>query len=251
MQHVKEQNWFAVGLDVIVVIVGIFLGLQVQQWYLDREFDENEQVLLVKLIDEIETNNRIAQYKINYRTQVIDSGERALKFLNNQEQCKSNCWSLLVDFFIASQATTMPIVSNIVEEMQRQGMPRNEKVKSSVNEYYVLSKSFSNATSINSNYPYRELVRQLMPSKSHSVLWETCLEVDAVGLEILIHDCPQGLSDQEIDIILERFKTTPLLKDYMNHWVGMQYPWRKYYLTEIEAGLKTITVIEQALIDPH
>ena len=98
MQHVKEQNWFAVGLDVIVVIVGIFLGLQVQQWYLDREFDENEQVLLVKLIDEIETNNRIAQYKMNYRTQVIDSGERALKFLNNQEQCKSNCWSLLVDF---------------------------------------------------------------------------------------------------------------------------------------------------------
>jgi len=33
MQHVKEQNWFAVGLDVIVVIVGIFLGLQVQEWY--------------------------------------------------------------------------------------------------------------------------------------------------------------------------------------------------------------------------
>ena len=33
MQHVKEQNWFAVGLDVIVVIVGIFLGMQVQQWY--------------------------------------------------------------------------------------------------------------------------------------------------------------------------------------------------------------------------
>lgn len=90
-----------------------------------------------------------------------------------------------------------------------------------------------------------------MPSKSHSVLWEACLEVDAVGLEILIHDCPQGLSDQEIDIILERFKTTPLLKDYMNHWVGMQYPWRKYYLIEIEAGLKTINVIEQALIDPH
>ena len=33
MQHVKEQNWFAVGLDVIVVIVGIFLGMQVQKWY--------------------------------------------------------------------------------------------------------------------------------------------------------------------------------------------------------------------------
>lgn len=30
--HVKEQNWFAVGLDVLVVIVGIFIGLQVADW---------------------------------------------------------------------------------------------------------------------------------------------------------------------------------------------------------------------------
>jgi hypothetical protein len=29
MQHIKEQNWLAVGQDVIVVIVGIFLGMQV------------------------------------------------------------------------------------------------------------------------------------------------------------------------------------------------------------------------------
>jgi hypothetical protein len=32
MQHVKEQNWFAVGLDVLVVIIGIYLGLQAQEW---------------------------------------------------------------------------------------------------------------------------------------------------------------------------------------------------------------------------
>jgi hypothetical protein len=31
-QHVTEQNWFAVGLDLVVVVVGIFLGLQVTQW---------------------------------------------------------------------------------------------------------------------------------------------------------------------------------------------------------------------------
>ncbi|MBT8448761.1 MAG: hypothetical protein KJO69_03675 [Gammaproteobacteria bacterium] len=32
MAHTKEQNWFAVGLDVIVVIVGIYLGMQVSDW---------------------------------------------------------------------------------------------------------------------------------------------------------------------------------------------------------------------------
>ena len=31
-QHLKDQNWLAVGLDIIVVIVGIFLGMQVTEW---------------------------------------------------------------------------------------------------------------------------------------------------------------------------------------------------------------------------
>ncbi|NVJ97932.1 MAG: hypothetical protein HWE25_07265 [Alphaproteobacteria bacterium] len=32
MKHVSDQNWFAVGLDVLVVISGIFIGLQVTDW---------------------------------------------------------------------------------------------------------------------------------------------------------------------------------------------------------------------------
>ena len=32
MKHVTDQNWFAVGLDVLVVITGIFLGMQVTEW---------------------------------------------------------------------------------------------------------------------------------------------------------------------------------------------------------------------------
>ena len=32
-----DQNWFAVGLDVVVVITGIFLGMQVSGWEEERE----------------------------------------------------------------------------------------------------------------------------------------------------------------------------------------------------------------------
>ena len=31
-KHVKDQNWFAVALDFIIVVAGVFMGLQVQQW---------------------------------------------------------------------------------------------------------------------------------------------------------------------------------------------------------------------------
>ena len=31
-EHVRAQNWFAVLLDLLVVVTGVFLGLQVTQW---------------------------------------------------------------------------------------------------------------------------------------------------------------------------------------------------------------------------
>ena len=35
-QHVKDQNWFAVFLDFFIVVVGVFVGMQVQQQYAER-----------------------------------------------------------------------------------------------------------------------------------------------------------------------------------------------------------------------
>jgi hypothetical protein len=31
-EHVKAQNWFAVGIDFFIVVVGVFVGLQVSNW---------------------------------------------------------------------------------------------------------------------------------------------------------------------------------------------------------------------------
>ena len=32
-QHVKEQNWTAVLIDFLIVVLGVFVGIQVQAWY--------------------------------------------------------------------------------------------------------------------------------------------------------------------------------------------------------------------------
>ena len=31
-KHVKEQNWFAVILDLVIVVFGVFIGIQVSNW---------------------------------------------------------------------------------------------------------------------------------------------------------------------------------------------------------------------------
>ena len=37
IEHVRDQNWTAVGIDFFIVIVGVFVGIQVSDWNEDRE----------------------------------------------------------------------------------------------------------------------------------------------------------------------------------------------------------------------
>lgn len=54
MKHVTEQNWYAVGLDVLVVITGIFLGLQVTEWNDQRKQHEEGLYHLETLLTFVE-----------------------------------------------------------------------------------------------------------------------------------------------------------------------------------------------------
>lgn len=39
-KHVNDQNWFAVGIDFIIVVFGVFIGLQVANWNEGRSNDQ-------------------------------------------------------------------------------------------------------------------------------------------------------------------------------------------------------------------
>jgi hypothetical protein len=53
MLHVKEQNWFAVGLDFLIVVVGVFIGIQVSNWNDVRRDRQAESIYLDRLGREI------------------------------------------------------------------------------------------------------------------------------------------------------------------------------------------------------
>lgn len=51
-EHVKAQNWTAVALDFVIVVVGVFIGLQVSNWNAARGERALERVYLQRLHDE-------------------------------------------------------------------------------------------------------------------------------------------------------------------------------------------------------
>jgi len=53
-EHARTQNWFAVGLDFLIVVVGVFIGIQVANWNEARMQQARDEVLLSRLMEDFE-----------------------------------------------------------------------------------------------------------------------------------------------------------------------------------------------------
>ncbi|WP_425411068.1 hypothetical protein [Hyphococcus sp.] len=51
-EHVKAQNWTAVALDFVIVVVGVFIGIQVANWNDARAERQDEAAILERFHDE-------------------------------------------------------------------------------------------------------------------------------------------------------------------------------------------------------
>jgi hypothetical protein len=54
--HIRGENWFAVVLDLMVVIVGLFLGLQIDTWWEGQKEARIESTYLQEIREDFELN---------------------------------------------------------------------------------------------------------------------------------------------------------------------------------------------------
>jgi len=61
-QHVKDQNWFAVWIDFVIVVVGVFIGIQVANWNEEQnQRVEAQRTLRTALTDLVALREEISQ----------------------------------------------------------------------------------------------------------------------------------------------------------------------------------------------
>ena len=65
-EHVKVQNWFAVFLDFVIVVFGVFIGIQVANWNEARAENELAERYIVQLVSDLQSD--IADIETGYRT---------------------------------------------------------------------------------------------------------------------------------------------------------------------------------------
>jgi hypothetical protein len=64
-QHIKDQNWFAVGLDFVIVVCGILIAFQITNWNENRAERAQEVRYLSAMKRDVESSIRILNFSIS------------------------------------------------------------------------------------------------------------------------------------------------------------------------------------------
>ena len=48
-QSVKEQNWAAISIEFVLLVLGVFLGIQVANWNAERETNQKSAIFTERL----------------------------------------------------------------------------------------------------------------------------------------------------------------------------------------------------------
>lgn len=182
--HVVEQNWFAVLIDIGIVVIGVFLGLQASNWNAARIEREEARAYQRQIIDDLRANEEELTERIRYYTRVRDHAFAAMSAL---EKPASRGEAFLVDAYQSTQVSPIRMERSAYDEMIGRGMAKSfaePAIRRQLSSYYAGTARLEEASIYSTGY--RDRVRREIPFAVQRRLRERCSDivtVSADGLE--------------------------------------------------------------------
>ncbi|PAP75445.1 hypothetical protein [Rubrivirga marina] len=243
-QHVQDQNWTAVAIDFVIVVVGVFLGIQLGNWNTARAEDARERLLLGELRAELVEAARQLTIKRNAYAQVGQSGEAALAFLDAGEPCTDDCWGPLVDFFHASQWQQVTVGRSTYDEMRRNGWPRDRDLVDAMEDYLRQADQFE--APLEQPPAYRSLARGLIPLAAHMPYWTNCFKLTD-GEELYRGDCPAGVAPEVAAAGVQALAAHLDVHAALTEWAGFAAALSVSFDPLIAAAERAVALIDATL----
>jgi hypothetical protein len=221
-EHVKAQNWFAVGIDFLIVVVGVFVGLQVSNWNEARADATRANGYLERLHADLSSDAQAIDVRMEFHREVAEYGDRALAYAEADETERKTDWPSVLAFFQSSQLWPYSSNDATYGELRSAGeleLIRNQDLRAALAEYYITG-SGKQAYYIIRHVPdYRETIRGLTPSVVTKHIWTACHEEGGFEYQRLI-DCDSPVSENEMRLILDAYLADPEVLTQLRFWMS-------------------------------
>jgi len=204
--HLKEQNWTAVALDFIIVVVGVFVGLQVNNWNEARHDAVRGEEYLQRIHSDLSADVGALDRRLTFWADVVDYGTAALDFAENGKLKNGSAWDTLLAFYQASQIWPFTTSDGTYQELIAAGdlgLLSDSELRGSLADYYVTG-SRRLARRVDVIPAYREEIRGLTPMRVQRQIWAHCHRFLTDDRQMLV-DCEAPITEVEARTILASY----------------------------------------------
>jgi hypothetical protein len=176
--HVATHNWFAVTVDLAIVVVGVFLGMQANNWNQVRIDRERGQEYRQRLIDDLDANQQDFQQRAAYYRDVHDLGYAALQDLRRPQS--ADPVAFLFNAYKATSILPRSTQRATYQEILSAGATGtlgDEAIRQQIANYYF-GLDTTTAT-IATLPPYRDRLRSGMPYEVQRAIRSDCPEINS------------------------------------------------------------------------
>lgn len=137
IKHVSDQNWLAVFIDFSIVVIGIFVGLQVQAWYAELDNRKQERLYLERILADVELSIIENKTTLNYNAAYKDDIWMAFQSLHKCELAEDNRDRFANALFNVGRFIPSSYLMGTVEEMRSAGqfnLITNTEIRDKINQ---------------------------------------------------------------------------------------------------------------------
>ncbi|HUH00039.1 MAG TPA: hypothetical protein VMQ83_12825 [Gammaproteobacteria bacterium] len=168
IEHVKTQNWTAVALDFVIVVTGVFIGIQVANWNEDRALRKREEVYLGQILIDLESDAATGARGIAAANGVDAAAEAVLAVLEGSPEAAAISDADLMRFLPAAGYAYLPhgnpTTYNEMISTGTLGLLKSVELKRALGEYYARLASRRQWDDLlrEEQYAYRAAIRGLL-----------------------------------------------------------------------------------------
>jgi hypothetical protein len=223
IEHVREQNWTAVGIDFLIVVIGVFVGIQVANWNTERERTRESAVFTARLKDDLRAVNWRYRLLVDYAGQVRAAAGRAADALDGTAPLSNE--EFLVNAYRATQykgeqgSNRRGTYDQLISTGNIRLIRDEALLHIAVRAYTIDAVDSLVREGVNSRY--RELFRMSIDHRVQQTLGARCgdryLEPgEFEGMsEVLDYPCTTGLPTAVIDAAAEALRADPNTLRYL------------------------------------
>ena len=220
----RRQDWFTVTIETLMVVLGVFLGLQVNSWNEARADAERSREYLSRIRAELVSDMTQLERHRGLWQVGANEGYVAISYAETGARGGATDWEILRAFLHASQSFQLSFVDTTYSELLSAGELRlipDADLRSALADYYVLVAARRGGLGPYQLLPeYREMVRGRMRSDIMRYYWQACYQQSA-GVTTFI-DCPPPEGVTGIAEIIRQLAADQEIMDALRYWADTQ-----------------------------